>query len=165
MSENNNLAPFPVAVLTVSDTRTAESDLSGPALVEELKKLGFVNIDAALVKDEQADISKKLIELAECHALILSTGGTGFTPRDVTPEATAEVLEKRAASLSEVIRAKGMEKTPYAALSRAIAGIRGDCLIINLPGSPKGAVEGIEAVSHLLYPILVQITSGHCPAE
>lgn len=164
MSESNLFESFQAAVITVSDTRTADTDLSGPVLLDGLAALGFKNVKHRIVIDDAPRISAALRDMASDCALILTTGGTGFTPRDVTPEATLAVLDRAAPNISELVRAKGLEKTPFAALSRGAAGTIGTCMVINFPGSPKGAGEGLEAVSQLLYPILVQLQTGHCPA-
>jgi molybdopterin adenylyltransferase len=140
-----------VGILTISDRsyRGEREDLSGPLLremaVERLR--GKVELEA-VVPDEVDIIKGTLIVWADEVGLdlILTTGGTGFAPRDVTPEATREVIEREAPGLAETMRAKGLEITPHAILSRAVAGIRGHTLIINLPGSPKAVQEDLEAI-------------------
>ncbi|MBP7212752.1 MAG: molybdenum cofactor biosynthesis protein [Anaerolineaceae bacterium] len=135
-----------VAILTVSDKGSTgeREDLSGPALAEALEgKAQVLNQD--IVPDEFEEIRVKLLDYCDKGMdLVFTTGGTGFAPRDVTPEATQAVIEKQAPGITEAIRAKSMQITPLAMLSRATAGIRGKTLIINLPGSPKAALECLE---------------------
>lgn len=142
------------AVLTVSDRSSAGTrpDLSGPALVERLNELGWEVTVSKLIPDEQTIIQSTLMELCTSSQidLILTTGGTGFSPRDVTPEATLAVIERNAPGLTEWMRAESAKINLHASLSRAVAGIRGTTLIINLPGSPKGAVENLNFIVHLL---------------
>jgi molybdopterin adenylyltransferase len=137
-------------ILTLSDkgARGERTDLSGPALTEWLLSRGVETAAYEMIPDEMTLISDKLVEWADSGALdvILTTGGTGVSPRDVTPEATVKILERQIPGLGELMRFRSFSKTPSAVLSRAVAGIRGKTLIINLPGSPKGAVENIEAV-------------------
>lgn len=152
-----------IGIITVSDTRNAANDLSGPAAVAALSALGYENFETRLVRDEVEEIRQAILDLcAECAA-VFTAGGTGFSARDVTPEATAPLLERRADSLCELMRLKGLEHTPMSHLSRGIAGIRGTRLIVNLPGSPKGARQGIEAIGHLLDPILSTLSGDGCP--
>ena len=136
-------------IITVSD-RAAKGlydDLGGPALKQAAEGYGWSVQSEALVPDEKRDIQRAIREqIAKGCELILTTGGTGVSPRDVTPDATVGVLERVIPGFGEVMRRKSLEKTPNAMISRAIAGIRGRCLIINLPGSPKGAVENLVAV-------------------
>lgn len=140
------------AVLTVSDScsRGENSDLSGPAVAEALRRRNFQVVVRSVVPDERNAIQEKLIELCRSAQLVVTTGGTGIAPRDVTPEATRAVCDRLVDGISELIRAKGMRKTRFAALSRALCGIRKTSLILNLPGSPAGAVESLEAVVDLL---------------
>jgi molybdopterin adenylyltransferase len=137
-------------ILTLSDkgARGERTDLSGPALTEWLRVRGVETASYEMIPDEMELISEKLAAWADSGELdiILTTGGTGVSPRDVTPEATVKILERQIPGLGELMRLRSLSKTPSAALSRAVAGIRGKTLIINLPGSPKGAVENIEAV-------------------
>ena len=137
-------------ILTLSDkgARGERTDLSGPALTEWLRSRGVETVAYEMIPDELVLISEKLAEWADSGTLdiILTTGGTGVSPRDVTPEATMKILERVIPGLGELMRFRSLSKTPSASLSRAVAGIRGKTLIINLPGSPKGAVENIEAV-------------------
>jgi molybdopterin adenylyltransferase len=149
------------AVVTVSDScsRGEKVDLSGPAVAEALKRRGFRVAGRALVADERSAIQEKLIEICGTARLVVTTGGTGIAPRDVTPEATRAVCERLIEGISEQMRAEGMRKTRFAALSRAVCGVRGTSLILNLPGSPSGAVESLEAVIDLL-PHALELIAG-----
>jgi len=139
-----------VAILTLSDrsARGERRDLSGPALADWLKKREVEVVAGEVLPDEAGPISERLATWADGGTvdLILTTGGTGVSPRDVTPEATRQILERELPGFGEEMRRRSLEKTPHAIISRALAGIRGPALIINLPGSPKGAVENLEAV-------------------
>ncbi len=138
------------AILTLSDkgARGERADASGPALEQWLAAQGVETLHTEVIPDDVETIVVKLMGWADSGKfdLILTTGGTGVSPRDVTPEATRRVLDREIPGFGEVMRAKSLEKTPHAMISRALAGIRGNSLIINLPGSPKGAVENLEAV-------------------
>src|SRR3984885_13200596 len=149
------------AVVTVSDScsRGEKVDLSGPAVAESLERRGFRITGRALVADERGLIQEKLIELCATVRLVVTTGGTGIAPRDVTPEATRDVCERLIEGIAEQMRAEGMRKTRFAALSRAVCGVRGTSLILNLPGSPSGAVESLEAVIDLL-PHALELIAG-----
>ncbi|HET6418518.1 MAG TPA: MogA/MoaB family molybdenum cofactor biosynthesis protein, partial [Geobacteraceae bacterium] len=137
-------------ILTLSDkgAKGERKDLSGPALREWLEQRGVETSVYEMIPDEKDLISAKLVEWADKAEvdIILTTGGTGVSPRDVTPDATVTVLDRVIPGLGELMRMRSLAKTPSAALSRAVGGIRGRTLIINLPGSPRGAVENIEAV-------------------
>jgi molybdopterin adenylyltransferase len=135
------------AVLTVSDGVAAgeREDASGELLAELLAGEGF-EVERRLVADERESIADAIVELAEEAALVLTTGGTGFGPRDVTPEATAEVLERPAPGVAEAIRADAIAKTPHGLLSRGVAGVRDRTLVVNLPGSPGGCRDGFEVL-------------------
>jgi molybdenum cofactor synthesis domain-containing protein len=138
-----------VGILTVSDrsARGEREDASGPALAAYLRDHGWPVERTAIVADDQAAIESQLVTWAADHVdLILTTGGTGFSPRDRTPEATAAVSDRMAPGLPEAMRRAGAAKTVHALLSRAAAGIRGKTLIVNLPGSPAAAVESLQAV-------------------
>ncbi len=143
-----------VAILTVSDSvfQGTRKDASGPALGERCRALGWQVVGTQTVPDEQGMIETRLLEVAEMGLvdLILTTGGTGIGPRDVTPEATRAVCSREVPGLAEVMRATGRQSTPRAVLSRGVTGVRGRVLIVNLPGSPGGAVESLEAVAGLL---------------
>ncbi len=141
-------------IITVSDrgARGEREDLSGAAIAR-LLATSSARVDAvAIVPDEKNSIRALLMEFADQKGLdlILTTGGTGLSPRDVTPEATREVIEREIPGLTEMVRREGARKTPFAALSRAVAGIRGRSLIINLPGSPVAVKENLEVLLPLL---------------
>ena len=141
---------YTAAVITVSDKgyRSEREDPSGPNLVHLLADKGFEVVYTAMVPDETANIQKELCKCADelGIALVLTTGGTGFSPRDITPEATLEVIERLTPGIPEAMRAESMRITPKGCLSRSAAGIRKRTLIINLPGSKKAAEENILAV-------------------
>jgi len=146
------------AVLTISDSVHAgtRTDLSGPAVSRRLEQLGWRVAVSEVIPDEASLISERLASLADSRgvAAIFTTGGTGVALRDVTPEATRAVLHREIPGLGEQMRAKGARSTPLAALSRATAGTRGAVLIVNLPGSPKGAVESLDAIVELVPHVL-----------
>jgi molybdenum cofactor synthesis domain-containing protein len=137
-------------VLTVSDrsARGERPDTSGPALVELIKSQGWEVTHTDILPDDQGILRESLAAWADRGDadIILTTGGTGFAPRDITPEATRAVIEREAPGLVEAMRSASGAKSPHAMLSRAVAGIRGKVLIINLPGSPKAAVENLQVV-------------------
>jgi molybdopterin adenylyltransferase len=137
-----------VAVLTVSDGVSAgtREDESGETAEKMLREAGYEIGERLVVPDDRAQIEQILSKLASSHRLVVTTGGTGFGPRDVTPEATRAVIDRDAPGLAELMRAAGARHTPMAALSRAVAGVSGEALIVNLPGSPKGVRESLEAV-------------------
>jgi len=141
-------------ILTASDrsARGERPDLSGPALVDIVREQGWQVAKQAILPDDRAILSGAMADWADSRAIdvLLVTGGTGFAPRDVTPEATRDVIEREAPGLPEAMRAASLQITPHAMLSRLVAGIRGRTLIINLPGSPKGAVENLQ----VLLPVL-----------
>jgi molybdopterin adenylyltransferase len=139
------------AVLTVSDgvSRGTREDRSGDLLDELLEAEGY-EVVRRVVADDRDAIADALVELAEEAALVLTTGGTGFGPRDVTPEATAGVLERVAPGIAEAIRADSIAKTPHALLSRGLAGIRGRSLVVNFPGSPGGCRDGFAVLQPVL---------------
>jgi molybdenum cofactor synthesis domain-containing protein len=149
------------AVLTVSDScsRGEKEDLSGPAVAEALGRRNFRVVLRSVVADERAAIQEKLIELCRSARLVVTTGGTGIAPRDVTPEATRAVSERLVEGIAEQMRLHGGRKTRFAALSRALSGVRGTSLILNLPGSPAGAVESLESVMDLL-PHALELIAG-----
>jgi molybdopterin adenylyltransferase len=152
-----------VAVLTISDSvsKGEREDLSGPAVVAFCRGLGWEVTSSLRLSDDAATIRENLRQLADSGRvdLILTTGGTGIGPRDNTPEATQAVADRVIPGIAEEMRRKGLEKTPTAVLSRGTAATRLKTLIVNLPGSPKGAVESLEAVAHLL-PHAVRVLHG-----
>ena len=149
-----------MAVLTISDASWMKmrKDESGPAVKARLEGKGWVVPVLEILPDERPMIETRLRDLADSgdYSCIFTTGGTGPAPRDVTPEATSAVIERPMPGLSERMRAEGARVTPFAALSRGVCGIRGKTLIVNLPGSPKGAVESADAILELI-PLLVQL--------
>lgn len=158
---------YTAAVVTVSDRsfRGERPDGAGPAAAEMLEAAGYQVVERIIVPDEEEDIRAALVRLADERdaALIVTSGGTGFSPRDVTPEATAAACHRMAPGIPEAMRAASMAVTPRAMLSRAAAGIRGGTLIVNLPGSPKAARENLEAVLPTLEHGLKMLLGG--PAD
>lgn len=152
-----------VSIITISDSVSAghREDGSGKALARRCGELGWEIISASIVPDEESAIRAQLLALADTGKLdlVLTTGGTGLGPRDVTPEATASVANRLVPGLGERMRQIGAAKNPNAALSRSIAAIRGTTLIVNLPGSPRGAVESFDAIAELL-PHAVSVLHG-----
>jgi len=152
-----------VAVLTISDTvaRDERVDLSGPAVVQRCRELGWEVTSSLKCSDDPGQVRSHLRQLADSRRvdLILTTGGTGLGPRDNTPEATLDVAEKVIPGLAEELRRKGAEQTPTAVLSRGVAVVRNLSLILNLPGSPKGAVESLDTLAQLL-PHAIQVLHG-----
>jgi len=139
-------------VLTISDSSSMgqRKDISGPAIVRELEAAGFKVLHSSVLPDEKDAISARLIECSEITRLVVTTGGTGIAARDVTPEATLAVIERRIPGIEERMRIEGANKTPFAALSRAVCGVRGKALLLNLPGSPAAAVESLQGVIGIL---------------
>jgi molybdopterin adenylyltransferase len=154
------------AVLTVSDScaRGDRTDLSGPAVSELLRKKNFSLIGTEIVPDDQAAIQTALAYWVKEAQLVITTGGTGIAERDVTPEATRAVCERLVDGVAERMRYEGARKTPFTALSRGVCGVREKSLILNLPGSPTGAVESLETVIDLL-PHALQLLSGNTKHE
>jgi molybdopterin adenylyltransferase len=138
-------------VLTVSDRSAAgtREDASGEGIEARLSGLGF-SVERRVVPDEQWEIEQALVSGAAVHRLVVTTGGTGLTPRDVTPQATAAVLDYEVPGIAEAMRAEGRHSTPFAALSRGLVGVRGGSLVVNVPGSPRGALDSLEVVVPLL---------------
>lgn len=141
-------------IITLSDrsSRGEREDLSGPALASFLHAENCQVLKQLILPDDESALRKTLTDWADSDELdvILTTGSTGFAPRDIAPEATRAVIQKEAPGLAELMRAESLKKTKHAALSRAMAGIRGQTIIVNLPGSPKGAVENLQ----FIFPIL-----------
>jgi len=157
-----------VGILTVSDRSAAgqRADASGPVLEEAMIAQGWHVVRREIVADDLSIIQNRLTAWADSGEMdvILTTGGTGFSPRDVTPEATAAVLDRLAPGLAEAMRAASLKTTPHAMLSRATSGIRGKTLVVNLPGSPKGALENLQIILPVL-PHAVQLLSDDSQAE
>lgn len=147
-------------ILTLSDrsSRGERADSSGPALASLIQGEGWEVVKQSLLPDDEAAIRELLISWADSGEMdvILTTGGTGFSPRDVTPEATRAVIDREAPGLAEAMRAASLKVTPHAMLSRIVTGIRKKTLIVNLPGSPKGAVENLQVITSVL-PHAVQL--------
>ncbi len=157
-----------VGILTISDrsSRGEREDRSGPALREKVIAMGWLVEEQDIIPDEIAGIKETLTRWADSGRLdvVLTSGGTGFASRDVTPEATNESIERNAPGLAEAMRAASLKITPHAMLSRAVTGIRGNTLIVNLPGSPKAALENLEAILPVL-PHAVQLLQEDAGAE
>jgi molybdopterin adenylyltransferase len=157
-----------IAILTISDrsARGERRDVSGTVLADWARAQGWEVARQAIVADEPAAISARLIDWADSALVdvILTTGGTGFAPRDVTPEATRAVLDRLAPGLAEAMRSASLRVTPHAMLSRGTAGIRGRCLIVNLPGNPNGALENAQVILPVI-PHAVQLLHEDPRAE
>jgi len=143
---------YTAAVVTVSDSRSRgdQEDKSGPLLVRMLEEMRFSITQRKVIPDDQIQIQNLLIQLSREVHLVVTTGGTGAAPRDVTPEATVAVCDRLLDGIAERMRNEGLKKTPFAALSRGVCGVRGRALILNVPGSPNGAVDSLQAVAGLL---------------
>jgi molybdopterin adenylyltransferase len=152
-----------VSVLTVSDSVSSSKseDRSGPAVVARCRELGWEISSSKVLPDDRPEIEAFFRQTADAKAadVILTTGGTGFGPRDVTPEATLAVAERLAPGFAEHMRSEGQKKTKWAILSRGVVAILGESIIVNLPGSPKGAVESLDCVAELL-PHAVAVLHG-----
>lgn len=160
--------PIRIGIITISDraSRGERVDKSGPALVKAVKQHGWQVLKTGVLPDEMVLIRDLLIEWAESGEMdvILTTGGTGFSPRDVTPEATQAVIQRLTPGLAEAMRSASLQITPHAMLSRATAGIRSSTLIINLPGSPRGAIENLAVLVPIL-PHAVELLREEPSAE
>ena len=154
------------AVVTVSDSssRGERADLGGPAVAAVLEKRKFQVVAREVVADDEPAIRAVLVRLTTRARFVVTTGGTGIAPRDVTPEATRAVCDRLLEGVSERMRAEGVKTTKFAALSRAVCGVRGQSLILNLPGKPSGAVESLEAVVDLI-PHALQLLGGNTKHE
>jgi len=152
---------FRAAVLTVSDScaRGERNDLSGPAVSNTLHEHHFFVVETRVVADDHAAIQKAIVELARKAKLVVTTGGTGISARDVTPEATRSVCGRMLDGVSERMRREGEKKTPFAILSRGLCGVCGSSIVLNLPGSPAGAVESLQAVIDVM-PHAIQLLAG-----
>ena len=161
MSSSTADPGFSAAVVTVSDScsRGEREDRSGPAVAQLLEKLKFSVTAREIVPDDKIQIQNLLIRLAREVRFIVTTGGTGIAARDVTPEATLAVCDRVLDGVSERMRSEGAKKTPFAALSRGVCGVRGKALILNLPGSPAGAVDSLQSVAELI-PHALELLSG-----
>jgi molybdopterin adenylyltransferase len=150
------------AVVTVSDSssRGERADLGGPAVVSVLEKKNFRVVSREIIPDDESVIREALIRLSAQVRFVVTTGGTGIAQRDVTPEATRAACDRLLEGIAERMRAEGAKSTKFAALSRAVCGVRGESLILNLPGKPTGAVESLEAVIDLI-PHALQILGGN----
>jgi molybdopterin adenylyltransferase len=151
------------AVLTISDGahHGTRIDTSGPAITARLEAAGFTVMEQKIVPDERDQISTQLRYLADVRlaAVVFTTGGTGVAPRDVTPEATRDVIEREIPGFGELMRSTGRASSRFAPLSRGLAGSRGSVLIVNLPGSPRGAIESLDAILELV-PHVLELLSG-----
>ncbi|MHC5055098.1 MAG: MogA/MoaB family molybdenum cofactor biosynthesis protein [Planctomycetota bacterium] len=157
-------APLRVAIIVPSDRAHsgARPDATGPALAEAVRALPAEVVSVEVVPDERVEIAAKIAEAADRAGadVVLVAGGTGLGPRDVTPEATMDAVDREAPGIAELIRARSLEVTPRACLSRAAAGVRGTTLVIDLPGSPKGAVESLGFVTEILPHAVAMLRGG-----
>jgi molybdopterin adenylyltransferase len=158
---SSSIPELTAAVLTVSDSssRAEREDLGGPAVAAALEKRGFRVVAREIVPDDAPAIAEAIKRLCTQARFVVTTGGTGIAPRDVTPEATRAVCDRLLEGVAERMRSEGAKSTRFAALSRAVCGVRGPSVILNLPGKPSGAVESLEAVIELI-PHALQLLSG-----
>ncbi len=158
--------PLSAAVLTVSDScaRGEREDVSGPSVADFLRARGFAIAGTQVVPDEDSAIQQALLRWMGHARLVVTTGGTGLAPRDVTPEATRAVCDRILEGIAERMRLEGSKKTPFAALSRGVCGVRGSSLALNLPGSPSGAIDSLASVIELL-PHALQLLAGNTKHE
>lgn len=167
MSTDNT--PIYTAIITISDTRKPQNDISGERLAHLAQAFGCVDVERTIVTDEFEDVKDALTRLTRAGNvdLVLTTGGTGFGPRDNTPEATRAVIEREAPGIAEAMRRESATKTPMAMLSRGIAGIVGKTLIINLPGSPRAVEECFDVIRPVLHHAvdLIRGETGHGEAK
>ena len=159
---SSSIPELTAAVLTVSDSssRGERVDLGGPAVAAALEKRNFKIVAREIVPDDEPAIREALLRLASHARFVVTTGGTGVALRDVTPEATRAVCERLLEGVAERMRAEGAKTTKFAALSRAVCGVHGQSVILNLPGKPSGAVESLEAVADLI-PHALQLLGGN----
>jgi molybdopterin adenylyltransferase len=156
------------AVLTISDSAHQGSrvDTSGPSVAARLEATGFEVVERRIVPDERSEIAAALRDICDRRSadVIFTTGGTGVAARDVTPEATRDVVEREIPGFGELMRTRGLASSRFAPLSRALAGTRGAVLMVNLPGSPRGAVESLDAILELV-PHVLELLGGHTAHE
>jgi molybdenum cofactor synthesis domain-containing protein len=156
------------AVLTISDTahEGTRVDTSGPAVAARLEASGFEVVERRIVPDERSQIAAALRDICnrQTAGVIFTTGGTGVAPRDVTPEAMRDVMDREIPGFGELMRSRGLASSRFAPLSRALAGTRGSVLMVNLPGSPRGAVESLDAILELV-PHVLELLHGHTAHE
>ena len=149
------------AVVTVSDSAAAgeSTDTSGAVAVGALENVGFDVVESVIIPDGVNSVAEALIRLSQSVSLIVTTGGTGLSPRDLTPEATRSVIDREIPGISEAMRADTFRKIPFGMLSRGVSGLRGGCVIVNLPGSPKAVTEGLAVIVDVLIHA-VDVASG-----
>ncbi|MBC8066179.1 MAG: MogA/MoaB family molybdenum cofactor biosynthesis protein [Chlorobia bacterium] len=146
-----------IGLITISDTRSFEDDDTGHRVMEALREYGFDTFETVIVADEMSQIRHAIRQMSSSCSAIFTTGGTGFSPRDITPEATSAVLDRRADNLCELMRSRGADQAPESYACRGVAGTVGDALVVNLPGSPLAAKHSIHAIGPLLNQILCQL--------